>query len=461
MSENDNSPEGGEARGLRSSSSASVTFEVPVHPAAIVSESPPPAAVGHIPFEIGELISGVYEVGEGLGEGGMGVVFEAHDRWLNRRVAIKVSHPGVSAKYLRFEAQAMAAVQHRSTVAAYAFGNHRGIDFLVMERLYGVTLRAHSARLQASGQRLTQLEVLTIMTDVCDALAAMHRAQIAHRDVKPSNILLAPNDRVVVMDFGLFVKESYEGADSVAGSPPYMAPEVIAGQQRKGEWHLADLYSLGVVAFELLSGRRPYMGHDLRTLVDQQSSPAESLAKHRHDVHPKLVQLIDELVNPAPERRSQSAELLLLQLRMVRSEISREVSVATDAERRPFTVLIVDDDPVMLAVLLASVQECVPAARVLTAADGAQAVELVRRSLPDVLLLDLHMPTMNGIQVCMHLRATHLTERTTIVSVSGRAQLGELLLLQQLGIVHFVGKDAALRERLSTILVPLERASRI
>jgi serine/threonine protein kinase len=437
----------------------SSTFEQRMHPAAIIADDEHRADSARIPFASGELLAGVYEVRDALGQGGMGVVFEAQDRLLSRRVAIKVSHPGVDPKYLRLEAQAMAAVPHPNTVAVHAFGTHRGIDFMVMERLYGVTLRAHTRRLSSAGQTLTVRESVDIMLSLADALSAIHRAQLAHRDIKPSNVLLAPGNRVVLMDFGLLVREAYDGAHGVAGSPAYMAPEVILGRNRPGAWHLADLYSLGVVAFEMLSGRKAFSSPDVRAITEHHSAGRSfSLAAERPDLPSELSFVVDSLLAHDPEERPPSAELLVRQLRSTREALGGRLAQAVS---RPFTVLIVDDDPAMVALLSACVRQVSPRASVLTAHDGGQAVELVRRALPDVVLLDLQMPTMNGIEVCMHLRATPLTERTTIVSVSGTAQSSDLQLLQQLGIVHFVAKGPDLRPKMLSVLGPLHRAAQV
>lgn len=439
-------------------SKESSSFEHPRHPAAIISGDLPRKLVARLPFAQGELLSGVYEARDALGEGGMGVVFEAHDRLLNRKVAIKVSHPGVDPKYLRLEAQAMAAVHHPSLTAAFAFGTHRAIDYLVMERLYGVTLRAHTQRIHQNGEVLGTFEALDILLSLADGLAALHRAQLAHRDLKPSNVVLAPGNRVVLMDLGLFVREAYDGAQGIAGSPPYMAPEIMSGMQKPGGWHLADLYSLGVMAYELFSGARPYVGTDIVALLRQhEAREFTPLDELRPDLPEGLTSLIQRMISIRPDERPEGAESVLRQLRRIRTELGSRTHHDSGAPR-PFTVLVVDDDPAVIAAMAGTVQSVVPGARIITASDGMQALEMVRRTIPDVVLLDLYMPQMNGIEVCMHLRTTRVTERTTIVSISGRAQMGDLQLLQQLGIVHFVQKGPELRSTLAGVLKLVHRA---
>jgi serine/threonine-protein kinase len=425
-----------------------------------VSDESPRRAFARLPFSQGELLSGVYEVCEPLGEGGMGVVFEAHDRLLARKVAIKVSHHGVDPKYLRREAQAMATVHHPSLTAAFAFGTHRAIDYLVMERLYGVTLRAHTQQLYERGETLSTFEVLDLLIALTDGLSALHRVHIAHRDIKPSNVVLAPGNRAVLMDLGLFVKEAYDGSLGPAGSPAYMAPEVMTDESKPGGWHLADLYSLGVMAYELLTTARPYRANDIATLREQHATrrpiPLNDL---RPDLPQPLATLVEALLAIRPADRPESAEFVLRQLRKVRIDLGASMHHDSGAPR-PFTVLIVDDDPALMAVMAATVSSVVPGARIVTASDGRQALEMVRRTIPDVVLLDLYMPNMSGIEVCMHLRATRSSEQTRIVSVSGRAQIGDVQLLQQLGIVHFVTKGPELRTTLAGVLQLAHRAYR-
>ncbi len=438
----------------------SPSYEYPRHPAAIVSGGEAQKSLTRLPFMRGELLDGVYEVGDPLGEGGMGAVFEAHDRLLNRKVAIKVSHPGVDPNYLRLESQALASVHHPSLTAAFAFGTHRAVDFLAMERLYGVTLRAHTERIHGAGASLSTIEALDILVPLADGLAALHRAQLAHRDLKPSNVVLAPNNRVVLMDLGLFVREGYDGPHTLAGSAPYMAPEVMTGQPKPRAWHLTDLYSLGVLSYEILTGHRPYAGTDIMSLIRQHARKETTpLGELRPELPAKMLTLISSMLQLNPADRPDSAEDVVRQLRKIRMDQGALVHHDSGAPRA-FTVLAVDDDPAVLAVIAQTVKRVLPGARIVTASDGKEALEMVRRTLPNVVFLDLYMPTMSGVEVCMHLRATRVTEETTIVSVSGRAQISDLQLLQELGIVHFVSKGSDLTSTLEGVLKLVHRASR-
>ena len=162
----------------------------------------------------GDLVGGTYEILRVIGEGGMGQVFEAEDRTLHRRVAIKVGWPEGDARALRMEAQALSALRHPSMVTIHHLVHEGGIDFVVMERIYGVSLATHISRRRAAKQPFTIGEVVHVLAELADGLAVVHGAGLAHRDVKPANVMLAPKERVVLMDFGLSRAEAEKIADS-------------------------------------------------------------------------------------------------------------------------------------------------------------------------------------------------------------------------------------------------------
>jgi eukaryotic-like serine/threonine-protein kinase len=395
-------------------------------------------------FSIGELVSGVYEVRSVLGSGGMGQVFEAQDTVLNRRVALKVAWPDLHES-IRKEAQALAAVRHPSMVTVYTVGEHRSIEYIVMERVYGVPMDAYLGRRKAKGERLPASEAIELLSAIGEGLQAVHRAGIAHRDVKPANIMLAPGNRVVLMDFGLFLPEfDMAGQPTVAGSPQYMAPEAIANEVEPGAGHLVDLYALGVLAFEMLAGELPFGGDDVNEVWDKHvNQPAPELAPLRPDAPRGLVALVGDLMAKDPRDRPQSVEAVLWQLAKLRGHAGQR------AEQ--LAVLIVDDDPQIQRVLSFYVRKAVPDAEIRTASDGDGALEQVRQRAPDLMLLDLQMPRMNGIEVCMYLRGARMAERCTIVSVSAGAQEHDVQLMQQLGITRFVSKGPGLGERIVAV----------
>ncbi len=403
-------------------------------------------------FATGELLDGVYEIMQLLGRGGMGQVFEAHDHLLNRRVAIKAAWPNPLSPPLRNEARALAAFQHPSLVSVHTLGAHRGIDYLVMERVYGVSLTQHASTRWGSGQKFTPAEVVQIVLPAAEGLSVVHRAGLVHRDIKPDNIMLTPVHRVVLMDFGLVLPEfDVNGQQRVAGSPPYMAPEALLNTAEPGSGHLVDIFGLGVLAYELLTGVRPYTGSTIREVIaaHERGQPVP-LAEARTDCPLGLCQVVHEMLNPNPQLRVQSAEAAAWHMRAVLENRSQSDAMPL-SRSKPLSVLIVDDDVDLAKILAFYVRQIIGRADIRVAHDGEEALREVQREEPDVMLLDLHMPRMNGVEVCMQLKGEGLAQSCSIISVSAGAQEHDVQLLHQLGIHHFLEKGSNLRERLRTV----------
>jgi serine/threonine-protein kinase len=420
---------------------------------AITASEPPIDSENRI-FATGELLDGIYEIMQLLGRGGMGQVFEAHDHLLNRRVAIKAAWPNPLTPPLRNEARALAAFQHTSLVSVHTLGEHRGIDYLVMERVYGVSLTQHAATRASSGERFSSAEVVQILLPAAEGLSVVHRAGLVHRDIKPDNIMLTPVHRVVLMDFGLVLPEfDVNGKQRVAGSPPYMAPEALLNTAATGSGHLVDIFGLGVVAYELLTGIRPYAGTTIGEVIasHERGQPAP-LAELRPDCPLALRQLVHEMLRPNPQMRVQSAEAAAWQLRAVCDERPRNDNPALTSRKGP-SVLIVDDDVDLAKILSFYVRQIMGPCEVRVAHDGEDALRAVQKREPDVMLLDLHMPRMNGVELCMQLKGDGLAQSCSIISVSAGAQDNDVQLLHQLGIHHFVEKGSSLRERLRAVFV--------
>ncbi len=257
-----------------------------------------------MPFAEGETV-GPYRITDRLGQGGMATVFRAYHPNLDRYVAIKVLHPSFkedSSFLARFqrEAQIVAKLEHPNIVPIYDYSEHNGEPYLVMKFIEGETLKARLTR-----QPLTLEEALSTMTAVGQALTYAHERGVLHRDVKPSNILIEKNGTPYLADFGLArmasAGESTLSQDMMLGTPQYISPEQAQGVQDLDG--TTDIYSLGVVLYELVVGRVPFNAdtpyaivHDhiysplpLPTKVNPQVPPAvervllKTLAKDRAD----------------------------------------------------------------------------------------------------------------------------------------------------------------------------------
>ena len=414
------------------------------------STSPPPRAL----LQPGEVVGGAYEVRELLGEGGMGQVYEAQDLALQRRVAIKMSWPTTARGLVRREAIALAAIRHPSMVVVHGVGEHENLEYVVMERVYGVPLDDYLAR----RTRLTPSEALAILIPLADALSAVHAGSIAHRDVKPANIMLAPRGRLVLMDFGIFLSESHVGdQEFVSGTPEYMAPEAILGRIEARAAPQVDLYAFGVLIYQMFAGEVPFQGDDRRAVLQAHiMTPPPPLTS----APPKIAALVSELLAKDPDMRPASMEVVLWRLRAIAEHTppdppqQEEPSDDEDEDAPPpLHVLVVDDDEAILKLLAMIVKRALPTCTLATARGGEEALNRIRTQSPGLMLLDLHMPKMSGVELCMYLRgAPHLAERCTIVPVSAGAQEPDLQLLHQLGITQFVSKGSRLSERLTPIL---------
>ena len=207
---------------------------------------------------------GKYRLAERIGAGAMGEVFRAHDTVLDRPVALKVISGGDDDKRLRFrrEAQSAARLAHPNIVVVHDFGEDSGRFFMAMELLDGHDLK----RVIASNLLPDLRSRLSVMEQICDAVAFAHAVNIVHRDLKPANIFLLPNGQVKILDFGLarVGHSSMTGTGMILGTPNYMSPEQIKGARVDAR---ADVFALGTVFYELLSSRKAFEAESLHSVL--------------------------------------------------------------------------------------------------------------------------------------------------------------------------------------------------
>ncbi len=258
------------------------------------------------------LAGGRYRVLALLGEGGMGSVYRARDVELDETVALKmlrrdlVDKPGVIERFRR-EVKLARRVTHPNVARTYDIGEHEGEKFLTMELVEGEPLSALLAR----ERRLPLGRVVDLASEICAGLAAAHDAGVIHRDLKPDNVLLSSDGRVVITDFGV-ARGSIEGTDPAAtmgvsvGTPAYMAPEQVRGAQDIDA--RADIYALGVMLFEMLTGELPWNGASAFMVamarLDAQAPDPRSL---RPEIAPGVAETIRRCMAPTPDGRFASA----------------------------------------------------------------------------------------------------------------------------------------------------------
>ncbi len=263
------------------------------------------------PVDDPRLYSGRYQVTHLIARGGMAIVYRAQDVLLNRPVAIKTLYPELSAdpsfvEGFRREAQAAANLSHPNIVPVFDWGEDNGTYFIVMELVDGTSL----ADMLRGGRTLTASHSASLMAQVAAALGYAHRNGVVHRDVKPGNILIASDGQVKVTDFGIAqamsVEDQLAEEGSVMGTATYFSPEQAEGAPVDGR---SDIYSLGVVLYEMLAGRPPFIG----------DTPVAVSSQHVHGTVPPpsefnstipadLQAIVMEALAKSPDRRYQSAE---------------------------------------------------------------------------------------------------------------------------------------------------------
>ena len=258
------------------------------------------------------VLSGRYELGSLLGTGGMGEVFEAHDRKLGRRVAVKLLRPGVAdptarARFVR-EVQVAAALTHPNVVAVYDVGIEDGRPFFVMELVDGRTLAAALV-----DGPLPVDEAARIADGVLAGLAAAQANGLVHRDVKPANVLLAADGSVKLTDFGIAkavhdATTNLTATGQVLGTPAYLAPEQVAGEPAGPA---TDVYSTGVVLYEMLAGAPPFRGDSpIATALQHRQATVPPLGARRPGVPPALAQVVTRALEKDPAARFADADTM-------------------------------------------------------------------------------------------------------------------------------------------------------
>ncbi|HXY20423.1 MAG TPA: serine/threonine-protein kinase, partial [Gemmatimonadales bacterium] len=279
------------------------------------------AAQGDLVRKLQAALGPNYLVEHELGEGGFAHVFAVTDRKLSRQIAVKVLRPeftGSRGSVLRFirEAESAAKLHHPNILSIFFVGEGEGLVYFGMPLVHGETL---DARLRREGQ-LTEEEVIRIGADIADALSEAHAQGLVHRDIKPQNVMLQGEQRrVLVADFGIAkaaagTGERLTGTGAVIGSPHYMSPEQAAGGlEVDGR---SDIYSLGIVLWEMLAGEVPFDGPTTQGILIQHLTKAmPALRTRRPNVSTQLDRIVGRCTEKKPTDRYQTAAELAAALK--------------------------------------------------------------------------------------------------------------------------------------------------
>jgi serine/threonine protein kinase len=433
-----------------SGASVSQCSTIPQEEAEDVEDAPPPPA--------GTLIGGVYRLLRPLGRGGMGLVMLARDEVLDRDVAIKLIRAGGPDSDLRdrflTEARAMARVNHPNVLQIHAFGHHEGTPYLVMEFVEGQTVGAWLRAASRSGGLPDIEAALRILEATCLGTQAIHDAKTVHGDLKPSNVLLDSELRVRVADLGLAQLERdllQSGRREIAGTMSYMAPE-IALEHSVTPDHLAraDVYSLGCIAYELLTGQVPLRGPTaLATLLDPAVSTVVAPSVQRPEIDPALDEIVLRALAKDPAARTPSAEAF-----------RREIVAARSATREPVRILVAEDDADFRELLEVLLRAEFPHAEIETVEDGAHALAAFDARPHSAVIIDLRMPHVDGLQLTGLLRARPSASKVPIIVLTASGGADEWRKLSAMGADGFLVKPVNLEDVVTLVRRALGDRSR-
>jgi len=293
----------------------------------------------HVVLAKGTMVSH-YRIVEKIGAGGMGEVYLAEDTKLNRKVALKflpanmTQDSDLRSRFTR-EAQATAKLNHPNIVTIFEVSEHLGRPFFAMELVEGQSLSDLSKNSNLSIDRIIELAI-----QVCEGLQAAHDKEIVHRDIKPSNIVIDAYGRPKILDFGLAAIQGGEQltkTGSTLGTVRYMSPEQVRGQEVD---YRSDLFSLGAVLYELISGRTPFeKDNEGATLKSIAQDNPEPLARYKADIPNELQRTISKLLEKDPSMRYQTAGDVLSDLKRMISPTQSSISVGT-ASKTSFPIKI-------------------------------------------------------------------------------------------------------------------------
>ena len=412
---------------------------------------------------------GKYEIQSELGRGGMGVVYKGFDRAIARNVAIKAIAKSTldpeDLKYVmgrfRHEAQAVGRLAHPRIVQIFDYGEDDQIAYIVMELVNGKTLQQHLRQ----GDTYEIRESGEIIRQLLDGMGHAHAAGVVHRDIKPSNILINNDGRIKISDFGIARTEAsgLTQAGDVLGTLHYMAPEQFLGGETDA---LADLYSIGVIAYELLAGRKPFSGNNVQAMQQVLNQPAENPSRLNAGLSPLMDRVLQKALAKKREDRFQSARefadafkeatdasiaaagsaraaapdgaALMSAARLLNAappvfaspavatrdvtDITGDSAISLDASIRKARVLFIDDEERILTALKALFRDRY---HVFTTTDGNKALDFIRKHAMHVIVSDQRMPLMLGVDLLRQSR--EISPRSVRILLTGYSDLAAIV----------------------------------
>jgi putative two-component system response regulator len=388
---------------------------------------------------------GPYRIMERLGRGGMASVYRAYHPALDRYVAIKVlpdffaDEPAYRERFQQ-EARSVARLRHPNILEIFDFGYDAGTCYLVFELVEGGTLA------DRVGKPIDLRDVVQLLEPLAAALDHAHANGILHRDIKPSNILIQRDGSPILADFGLAkiagAMQRLTMSGIVMGTPEYMSPEQAADEF---VGPASDLYSLAVVAYEMLTGRVPFAGDTpAATLLSHVMKQMPATRELKGELSAHIEDVLRRALSKRPEERFSSAKAFVAALKPAAwpSRYSEEPAIVmprriVQQERTP-VVLVVDDGQANRELIEACLfgVDCV----VRTAEDGVSALKAIQASPPDLVLLDVQMPGMDGYEVCRRIKANPASRLVPVVMITSLDQTTDRVRALEVGADDYMTK---------------------
>ncbi len=403
-----------------------VHHTAPARPGLLRNAAPPPK-----PLEPGARLD-TYRIVRLLGAGGMGSVYLAHDESLDRDVAIKLirsdTRPPLDVlERFRAEARTMARIAHPHVVRILALGESDGLPYIVMEHVPGTDLGKMMA---ANDGPLRVAQTTAILDQICRGASAMHAAGLVHADLKPSNVLLGPAFRVVISDFGLSRRAG--APPSGWSTPAYGAPELVLEETLRPELaQRVDVYSIGVMAYELLTGQLPFASDAERLDALASGRVPRNPSELRAGLGTNFDAPVLAALASDPVVRTPSVDALRRALEQVPLH---------HPPTRPLRILVADDDPAYCDIVRRTLARSFRGSTIETTPDGAAALASALRHRPDLLVTDLDMPLMNGVELVAEVRARPELADVPVIVLSAIGGPADWSLLGRLGANAFLGK---------------------
>jgi serine/threonine protein kinase/DNA-binding CsgD family transcriptional regulator len=400
---------------------------------------------------IGHKLNDRYQIEELIGEGATAAVYKGTDLRLRRSVAIKILLPHVHATTrARFEHEALSAAKlnHPSIMAIYDVGKDGDNQFIIIELVTGQPLYEYIPSAPDVVARLGH--------QICLALDYAHRAGVIHRDIKPANIYVTDEGGIKIMDFGLAIpvegeRKRFTATGSIIGTPAYLSPEQAQGKPLDPR---TDLYSLGVVLYEMVTGQLPFDADDIASILLQQvNKPAVPPSDYVKDMPMWLENVILKALEKSPDARFKTAAAMagaIGNTPVADSKATMLTGTGTVEPSGPQIRVVLADDHVSLRAPLAAYLEMAGDIAVVgEAGDGQEAIDQVQKYQPDVLMLDLNMPNVSGLQALPQIKKD--SPDIKVLVLTGRDETPYIMRALRAGANGYILKTASEKDIVNAV----------